>query len=122
MRRLEGGAPGTRTINVRAVNPGPPAGRPRRRTGLKRMVGLGSQVLDRLRNEPRLADDAAFQEQLLGLWGDLEVAWNSTRADRRTALTRLQTALRDWTSEDAAIAEDVGVQRYRKQLHLALDH
>jgi len=125
MRRLEQGG-GPRVMKVRAVNPEPPrlrpGGRPRRRTGLKRMVGLGSQVLDRLLRDPRHANDPQLSARIQTAWDDLAVAWNSTRADRRVALTRLQEELRAWTAEDADIAQDRAIQHYRKQLHLTLDH
>lgn len=110
--------PGGRTHQVRAVNPGPKP----RKASLKRMVGLGSQVLDRLLQNPQLAEDEAVREQIMDAWRALEVAWTSTQADRRVALTRLQESLRQWTSEEAIIADDDAIQRYRRKLHLVLDH
>jgi len=45
-----------------------------------------------------------------------------TLADARTALTQLQTHLRELTEEDSDVAADLELQRFRKQLHLILDH
>jgi len=116
-RQPNHGALQGRSHNVRAINP-----RPRRRPSLKRMIGLGSQVLDRLLNNPALVQDPEMHEEVLGIWNTLEVAWTSTTADRRVALTRLQNHLRDWTADDAWVADDKAVQRYRRKLHEALDH
>jgi hypothetical protein len=45
-----------------------------------------------------------------------------TPADHRTALTQLQTLLRELTEEDSDVSADDEVQRFRKRLHLLLDH
>lgn len=93
-------------------------GTPGRKTSLKTMLGLGSQLLDRL----RMADDH-YQEAAKETWQRMQVAWNSgRRGDQRTALTGLQSDLARWTAEDANVAEDGAVQNYRKKLHLVLDH
>lgn len=53
----------------------------------------------------------------------LSVAFDQgSLADARTALTQLQTHLRELTEEDADVAADLELQRFRKQLHLILDH
>lgn len=52
----------------------------------------------------------------------LAVAARGSAADRRTALTRLQTLLQRWTEEDADVAADESTQTYRRRLHLLLDH
>lgn len=107
-----------KTVNVRAVNPG----RRLRKPSLKRMLTLGSQVLDRLHKSPEFAGDAEMKAQIQEIWETLGVAKRGSRGDRRVALTRLQAKLREWTQQDAHVADDVAVQRYRRQLHLVLDH
>lgn len=99
---------------MRTVNPRPPG----RKASFKTLLGLGSQVLDRLgRQDPHYVQDG------LRCWTMMEAAWNSpSRADRRTALTCLQVKLQQWTAEDANVAGDADVQQFRKVLHLALDH
>lgn len=111
-------SPTGRTHQVRAVNPGLAPRKP----SLKRMVGLGSQVLDRMLQMPELGDDAEMRAEIMDVWKALEVAWTSTQGDRRVALTRLQEDLRQWTSAEAYVADDNAIQRYRRKLHLVLDH
>jgi hypothetical protein len=82
------------------------------------MVALGSHILNRLLPDA----DQALQAEIREQWDTLAIAWPSTTADRRVALTRLQAALASWTAEDAHVADDAWVQRYRRQLHLVLDH
>lgn len=52
----------------------------------------------------------------------LVVAQQGSAADTRTALTRLQRLLTNLTAGDADVAADAGVQMFRHQLHVALDH
>lgn len=52
----------------------------------------------------------------------LMVAETGTQDDTRTALTRLQRLLANLTAADSDVAGDPGVQMFRRQLHLALDH
>lgn len=109
---------------VRAVNPSvtktsaKTSSPPGRRPSLKKLLGQGSQVLDRLaKKDPHYGQDGRQ------CWELMEVAWNSaSRADRKTALTCLQIKLQQWTAEDAEVAADGGIQKFRKTLHLALDH
>jgi hypothetical protein len=86
------------------------------------MVALGSIALDRILKTPALADDDALRAEVLEVWQALALAWKTTRGDQRVALTRLQELLRAVTAEDAFVADDLPVQRYRRQLHQALDH
>lgn len=45
-----------------------------------------------------------------------------TPADAKTALTQVQQLLETLTAEDADVADDLQLQKFRKQLHLLLDH
>lgn len=83
----------------------------------KKLLAQGSVILDRLSVDPYYAQTSK------DCWNRMEVAFHSiSRADRRTALTCLQLLLAEWTAADAKVASDQGIQRFRKTLHLALDH
>lgn len=68
---------------------------------------------------PACADD----ERCKRVYEVLCVAFDQgSLADARTALTQLQTHLRELTEEDSDVAADLRLQQFRKQLHLILDH
>lgn len=52
----------------------------------------------------------------------LKISGQGTPADKRTALTRLQRLLENLTAADSDVAGDLEVQKFRRSLHLALDH
>lgn len=82
-------------------------------------LGAGMNVVQRLATQnPAAAADKACQE----LVAVLQVAAKGTPADARTALTRLQRYLCELTAADSDVAGDEGIQSFRRQLHLALDH
>lgn len=112
---------------VRAVNPGPGA-------DLRSLAAEGTKVLsEAIKRSKKLAleDDADLRRDALTkdelteaqrVWQSLQLAWSTTEADRRTALTRLQTILRRWTEDDANFSSNKRAQALRRALHLALDH
>ena len=104
---------------VRMVNPGSsPFRRRSQKSNFRRLLIEGSQVLDRLS-----AEDPYARQDGKECWTQMEVAFDSgSAADQRTALTCLQLKLWEWTAEDADVAGDVFVQKFRKALHSALDH
>jgi hypothetical protein len=117
MQRNISVASGDGAHTVRALNPGGV-----RQPSLKRMIGLGSVILHSMKVHPGLAEDASMQDEIMQAWRALEVGWKSTRGDQRVVLTQFQETLRAWTAEDAYVADDLAVQRYRQKLHQVLDH
>jgi hypothetical protein len=106
---------GQRALKRQQAHTAPGAGR---KTSLKTMLGLGSQVLDRLQHL-----DPHYRSSAQATWKRMQIAWDSgQRADQRAALVGLQSVLTQWTAEDANVAGDKTVQGYRKKLHLVLDH
>jgi hypothetical protein len=60
--------------------------------------------------------------QVISVWETLEIAYDGSGADARTALTRLQGLLTSLTAADADIAGDAQIQIFRQELHRLLDH
>lgn len=102
---------------VRMVNPSP-FRRRNQTSNFRRLLIEGSQILDRLS-----AEDSYIRQDGKECWHKMEVAFDSgVTADQRTALTCLQLKLWEWTADDADVAGDAFVQKFRKTLHSALDH
>ncbi len=82
-------------------------------------VQSGLELVQRLaRGNAACAQDKDCQEVVVVL----QIAGRGTPADKRTALTRLQRLLGNLTAGDSDVAHDSGVQKFRRHLHLALDH
>jgi hypothetical protein len=82
-------------------------------------LGAGLELVQRLvTSNAACAQDDDCKE----VTSVLMVAQTGSDADTRTALTRLQRLLANLTAADSDIADDAGVQLFRRQLHLALDH
>ena len=85
----------------------------------KQALGAGIELVQRLvAANPACAQDEDCKEVATVL----TVAQTGSQADTRTALTRLQRLLTNLTAADSDVADDPGVQMFRRQLHLALDH
>lgn len=85
----------------------------------KSFIEAGTQCLDHLtkNNGPCRADPRCHK-----VWQSLSAAYQSgTPGDARTALTQLQTLLRQLTEEDGDIGGDEDVQTFRRQLGRLLD-
>lgn len=82
-------------------------------------VEAGTQALDHLtRTNTACAADPRCQK----VWQVLAVAHASgTHGDIRTALTQLQTLLRQLTEEDSDVGGDQAVQTFRRRLNRLLD-
>jgi len=85
----------------------------------KEVLAAGSRALQHLaETNASCAEDERCQKA----WQVLGVAYEGSGADTRTALTQLQTLLRELTEEDSDVAGDEQVQTYRRHLHRLLDH
>lgn len=82
-------------------------------------LAAGSGALQHL---SQTNSECAKDERLQRSWQVLEVAYQGSGADARTALTQLQTLLRALTEEDSDVAGDNEVQTYRAHLHRLLNH
>jgi hypothetical protein len=82
-------------------------------------LAAGSRALQHLTQTNQAC---AQDERCHKAWQVLELAYQGSGADTRTALTQLQTLLRSLTEEDSDVAGDRQVQIYRRRLHKLLDH
>lgn len=123
MRRYPSKAqPGAGSL-VRAVNPS-------RTDDLGTMIREGisilqaeiqnSEGLEAVGSAEAMSVNEAREAKAIG--AALQIAAGSSQADRRTALTRLQSWLRKWTEATAEFSADSEAQDYRKRLHITLDH